>query len=110
MATRTRKALRINRQSLQKARFFTGVILVLLGIYYLFFNQYGFVHHFRLKKELKRLNAQIETLQKQQAEIKKTIQRLTSDYSYIEKLARERYQLKKKGEEIYIVKPAPQKR
>ena len=106
MARKTRRH-RISRKTLQKARLFTGLILVALGIYYLFFNQYGFVHHFRLRKEIRRLNAQIEALEKQQAEIKQTIQKLTSDYSYIEKIARERYQLKKKGEEIYILKPTP---
>ncbi len=109
MRSRKRPQKRLTRQTVQKIKFLFGAVLVLFALYYLSFNDYGIVRQFRMRKEIQHIQKQINMLQQQQSRIRETIERLTSDYNYIEKIAREKYLLQKKGEEIYIVKPSPQR-
>ena len=53
------------------------------------------------------MQTQIETLEIQQQQINITIEKLQSDYDYIEKMAREKLKLVKEGEELYIIKKNP---
>ena len=94
---------RLPRNLPQKIKLFFGIIVGIAAIYYLSFNDYGIIRHFRTKKDLQQIRAQIELLEKQQEEINVTIEKLKTDYNYIERVAREKLGLVKKGEELYIV-------
>ncbi len=60
---------------------------------------------YMLYQEREQLRKEKEALLKENRQLKETIKKLESDLEYIEKVAREKYNLKKKNEEIYLVKP-----
>ena len=97
----------INKNLSQKLKLSFWTLFGIIALYYLSFNDYGIVHHFRIKKELKQIQVQIEKLETQQKDIKVTIGKLKTNYDYIEKLAREKFRLVKEGEELYIIKKNP---
>lgn len=80
--------------------------LVLYIAYSYFGGSYGLIQLWRLKQREVALNREVMRLQVQQDSLRREIQLLQSDTTYIEKIARERYKLGKPGEKIYkIVKP-----
>jgi cell division protein FtsB len=104
MSRKQKSQARITKNSAQKIKLFCGILIGIIALSYLSFNDYGIVRHFRIKREVKQIQAQIKMLEQQQKEINTRIEKLRSDYDFIEKLARERLKLVKKGEELYIVK------
>lgn len=104
MKNTTIKKRRLPKNFPQKIKLFLGILVGMAAIYYLSFNDYGIIRHFRTKKELLQIKSKIELLKKQQEEIVITIEKLKTDYDYIEQLAREKLMLVKEGEELYIVK------
>jgi len=64
---------------------------------------YGFYNMWRLHRQKSALQAELAELQARQDSLKREIVRLQSDTTYIEELARKKYQMGKPGEEIYIV-------
>lgn len=80
---------------------------LLLYIAYSYFGgSYGLIQLWRLKQREVALNREVMRLQVQQDSLRREIQFLQTDTTYIEKIARERYKLGKPGEKIYkIVKP-----
>lgn len=98
------KKRHLSRSFPQKIKLFFGILVGIAIIYYLSFNDYGIIRHFRTKKELQQIKSKIELLEKQQKEINTTIEKLKNDYNYIEQQAREKLGLVKEGEELYIVK------
>ena len=103
--TRTSHSPRhLPRNFTQKLKLFLCAGLSIAGLYYFSFNDYGILRHFRIRKEMQRLQTQIQTLENQQRQIKSNIDKLNSDYDYIEKLIRERLFMVKDGEELYIIK------
>ncbi len=97
----------INKNLSQKLKLSFWTFFGIIVLYYLSFNDYGIVRHFRIKKELKQIQVQIEKLNNQQKDIKDTIGKLNTNYDYIEKIAREKFKLVKEGEELYIIKKSP---
>jgi len=80
---------------------------VLLYITYSYFGgSYGLIQLWRLQQREVALNHEVMRLQVQQDSLRREIELLHTDTTYIEKIARERYKLGKPGEKIYtIVKP-----
>ena len=97
----------INKNHSQKLKLSFWTLFGIIALYYLSFNDYGIVRHFRIKKELEQIQVQIEKLNNQQKDIKDTIRKLNTNYDYIEKTAREKFKLVKEGEELYIIKKSP---
>ena len=97
----------MNKNLSQKLKLSFWTLFGIIALYYLSFNDYGIVRHFRTKKELKQIQIKIEKLENQQNDIKLTIGKLETNYDYIEKLAREKFNLVKEGEELYIIKKSP---
>jgi cell division protein FtsB len=64
---------------------------------------HGLVHLLRLRHEQRELEHVTFRLQQRNEQLRQRIRRLQSDDTYIEKLARERLGLVKKGEIIYRV-------
>ena len=78
------------------------LVLTAFVVWMLFFDTNSLLIHLELKKEIKKLEKQQEFLKEKIAEDKIIIERL-SDPEELEKFARERYYLKKKNEEIYLI-------
>jgi cell division protein FtsB len=74
--------------------------LLLLGYLYMA-GDYGFVRIFSLWKEKRDLQMEIKKIETKTIDLKVEKQKLTSDHDYIERIARERYGMVKKGEKIY---------
>ncbi len=89
---------------MQRLKFFFGAAAGLAILAYFSFNQYGIIQRFETHGEFRTLQNEIAEQKKKQSEIRNTLERLQSDYDYIEKIARERYYLIKKGETVYWIR------
>lgn len=99
---------RRHSQSIEIQKKLVRVVLVLGAIVLLiifFLGDHGVYQLYRLRKEKIEIQKLIVELreEKQHLEIEKT--RLETDFDYIERLARERYRMAKKGEKVYKVIP-----
>ena len=79
-------------------------VIVLTGfvIWMVFFDTNSFLIHSELNQEIEKLEKKREFLKVEIEKDKKVIERL-SDPEELEKFAREKYYLKKKNEEIYLI-------
>ncbi|TKB06314.1 septum formation initiator family protein [Desulforhopalus sp. IMCC35007] len=79
-----------------------AVIIVLLALLWLFFAPgLGIVSYMSKKSEFKRLQQQSSELQKANVELQEEIDKLLTDPVYLEKIAREKFQLLKPNEKVY---------
>lgn len=78
------------------------IVLTIFAIWMLFFDTNSLLIHRELQQEIKKLEKQQDFLQKEIAKDKKIIEKL-SDSNELIKFARERYYLKKKNEEIFLI-------
>ncbi|UCH62249.1 MAG: septum formation initiator family protein [Fidelibacterota bacterium] len=82
-----------------------GVLVVLVVLLFLIFNRHGLFRQYQLRSEQKRLDAEIALLQERAAELRQEVASLESDLMYIERLAREKYRMVKRGEKVFRVVP-----
>ncbi|OGJ88775.1 MAG: hypothetical protein A2268_08555 [Candidatus Raymondbacteria bacterium RifOxyA12_full_50_37] len=75
-----------------------GLLLLFL---FLFGGKYGFVNMYRLSDERTALERTLDSLAAEQESIKRDIKKLETDRSEIERIAREKYGMAKKGEKVY---------
>ena len=78
------------------------LVLTVFVIWMVFFDTNSLLIHLELKKEIKKLEKQKEFLRSEIDRDKQILEKL-SDPEELEKFARERYYLKKKDEEIYLI-------
>ena len=78
------------------------VVLVVFAIWMLFFDANSYLIHRELNKEMDALENEKEYYQNEIKKDKKAIEELSTDEG-VEKLAREKYYMKKDSEEIYII-------
>lgn len=81
-------------------RVILGVVVLSL-LFLLFAPGRGVFPYRGLKKEVQRLNTENKTLQQQNVELAQEIERLKHDEAYFEQLARDKFGLLKKNEEVY---------
>ncbi len=81
------------------------VILLLLTGFFFFTGPRSVFKLYTLYQERERLKKDNQALIQENQQLKETIKKLESDLEYIEKVAREKYNLKKENEEVYLVKP-----
>lgn len=74
-------------------------------IWMLFFDRNDVISQYSYRKQLSKLEADKEYYQKEIAQNKKDMHELMSDPEHLEKFARERYLMKKKNEEIFLIVP-----
>lgn len=79
-----------------------GIVLVVFAIWMLFFDANSYLIHRELNKEMDDLEAEKEYYKNEIEKDRKAIQELSTEEG-IEKLAREKYYMKKDSEEIYII-------
>lgn len=68
-----------------------------------FFGDHGLYQLYTLKTERAQIQKQINSLRKEKIALESEKTKLKSDYKYIEKLAREKYRMAKKGEKVFKV-------
>lgn len=82
-----------------------GVLIVLVVLLFLIFNRHGLLHLYRLQSEQRRIEVEIASLQERAAELRQEVASLESDLTYIERLAREKYRMVRRGEKVFRVMP-----
>ena len=90
------------QKKLVRAVLILGAI-VLLIIFFL--GDHGVYQLYRLRKEKTEIQKLIVELREEKQQLEKEKIRLETDFDYIERLARERYRMAKKGEKVYKVIP-----
>jgi len=82
----------------------TIIIVTIIGLIWVTFNQSGLVKLYTLKKKQSQLLKDIESLQKEEKNINQHIKKLNDDLDYIEYLAYSKFKMVKPGEKIYKIK------
>lgn len=82
-----------------------GVVALVLFVIAAVYGDHGLMHLLRLRNDQQQLEHTAFMLQQRNEHLRQQIRRLQSDDWYLEKLARERLGLVKKGEIIYRVAP-----
>ncbi len=87
----------------KKDRILTWIYLIILIflILFLFFNKYGLLKYFELKREMNSIEHQIETSKKEIKDLDSNINLLKNSDEELEKVAREKYMMKKKNEKAF---------
>jgi cell division protein FtsB len=80
------------------------IVLVTFGIYITFFDQHNLINRWESNRKIKELNEEYKYYEGEIDKNKKELQRLQNDNQYLEKYAREKYLMRNKGEEIFIIK------
>ena len=76
-----------------------SAVIIIFALYFIF-NDFGVYQLFRLKNKKNTLTKEIINKKEQKKNITEQIKRLSEDSLYIEKIAREKYFMVKKGEII----------
>ena len=78
------------------------VTFAIFSIWMLFFDQHNMINQIELRAELYQLESDKAYYTQEIGEIKEDLEELLSDNNKLEKFAREKYFMKKPGEEIFI--------
>ncbi|NDV60590.1 septum formation initiator family protein [Bacteroides sp. 519] len=79
------------------------ITLIVFGIYIGFIDQNSLVRRMQYASEIHDLNKEIEKYQAEYDESTQKLQELTTNPEAIERIAREKYLMKKPNEDIYII-------
>ncbi len=79
------------------------IALIMVFVWLLFFDNHSLVQHWRLRREIRDLQQQQEFYLKEYRRDSLAIERLKNDPDALERYAREKYMMKKEGEDIYII-------
>lgn len=93
----------MKNQKATKDRLLTWLYLIILIflILFLFFNKYGLLKYFELKREIESIEREIERSKLEIEELDKNIKSLESSDEELEKVAREKFHMKKKNEKAF---------
>lgn len=96
----------MKKVSSNKDRLLTWLYLVILIflVLFLFFNKYGLLKYFELRKEIQAIEREIERSKNEIDELDKDIESLEKNDAELEKVAREKFHMKKKNEKAYKFK------
>ena len=86
-----------------KNRAYILLFLLISGITYLIYADFGIKKLIAVKKEKNNFQSQIQSLLNQQISIQNEINKLKTDTLYIEQLAREKFLMVKPGEKVFKV-------
>lgn len=84
---------------------FYFVFTALFVLWMIFIDSNDIFSQFKLSSKLSELDNQKEYLLERKAKIKQDREELMSNYELLEKFARERYLMKKKTEDLYVIIP-----
>lgn len=107
MVHRHQKGLTLAERRILRRVVFIVAVLGLLWI--VFAPDRGLLHYHRLHKKVESLIRENRELAERNAELKREIERLRNDETYLEELARRKYGMLKENETVYEIKPSPKK-
>ncbi len=90
---------------LLRNKYFLALLVVFVWL--LFFDSHNLVRQWRTHREIRDLRQQQEFYLREIRRDSTAIQRLKSDPDALERYAREKYMMKKEGEDIYIITEDP---
>lgn len=91
-----------------KLKYVVFLIFLLAGVTYIFFNDSGFLKYLKLKRQLNSLNEQISSVDADNKQLQSEIDSLQNKIpAKIEKTAREKYGMIRKGEKTIKIIEAP---
>ena len=95
----------ILQKALRKKRFKQLVILsfFLLLLLFLGTGSRGTFNLWQISREVNTLKEDIKTLEEEKKELEEIKDKIENDSTYLEKIAREKYKMKKKGEKVYEI-------
>ena len=79
------------------------IAISIFGLGIFIFNDLGLLKWYSLKKEKIRIQNQIDMLMQQETQLTEEINKIESDDAYLEKIAREKFQMVKPGEKVFRV-------
>ncbi len=83
----------------KKIVLYTFFVVVIIGVSYILFNEYGMLKYFKIKGELESINIQIETLKEENVRLQNEIDSLKNKIpAKIERTAREEYDMMRENE------------
>jgi len=94
----------MSSQGKNKIKFFLLFLVMIAVASYFLFNRYGVLKYLELKREQNKIKNDIEQVEKGNRLLSKRIDSLKSIDFSIEKIAREKYNLKRKGEKVIKIK------
>lgn len=74
-------------------------IIILVALFFVF-NKFGVIHYLTLKNEKNNLEEKLEEVKQKNTLLNSQIDSLNNDDGKIEKVAREKYNMKRKGERV----------
>jgi cell division protein FtsB len=104
MVQRHQKGLTFAERKILRRVIFIVAVLGLLWI--VFAPDRGLLYYHRLHKKIEMLSRENRELAERNAELKREIERLHNDESYLEELARKKYGLLQENETVYEFKPS----
>ena len=81
----------------------TGLLVIVAVVLFMAFNRQGLMRLHRLNTEQERLELEIAKLEAQATGLMIEQAHLESDFAYIERLAREKYRMVRRGEKVFRV-------
>ena len=82
------------------------LLVVAAGIAIVFlFNDRGLISWYNYTQERKRIEVELDSLKAEEVRLREEIEKLKFAPEYMEKLAREKYGMARKGEKVYKVVP-----
>ncbi len=95
----------MSKQKSRKFKIYIFLILFLAALAFLFFNEFGILKYQRLKNEVKQVNEKISDTKKENKALEGDIDSLQKKIpAKIEKTAREKYHMIRKGEKVIQVR------
>ncbi len=89
----------------KKIKYIFFIIITLVGLSYVLFNKYGIFKYWKLEKKVNDLKVKISLIEKQNKILEAEIDSLKRGIpAKIEKLAREKYNMKRHNEQVIKVK------
>lgn len=82
-----------------------AIMAVVLLVIIFFFGDHGVYQLIRLKAERKTTQETIDRLRAERIDLEAEKNRLETDLEYVERIARERYRMSRKGEKVFKVIP-----
>ncbi len=93
----------MKKNKFTKDRLLTWIyfLILIFLVLFLFFNKYGLLKYFELKSEINAIERKIEKSKVEIKELDKNIESLKNNDSELEKVAREKFHMKKKNEKAF---------
>lgn len=91
------------RKKLKRRRLIMAILILVPVLGFVLFSKRGIIARVGLEMEKQAMQAEIAQVRQQQDSLRTIIQRLQSDTTLIEKLAREKYGMVRPGETVYRV-------